>query len=77
MLGSTDAPNAPATRPADMFAWEMGTCFGSATSNYIIAENDFADLRDVTLSIPISRLVPSISFADRTDLTISMRNVAF
>ena len=76
-LGSEPGPAAPATRPADMFAWEVGQCFGQATYDYSTSESDFAELRDVTLAIPISRLLPSISFADRTDLTISARNLAF
>jgi TonB-dependent SusC/RagA subfamily outer membrane receptor len=77
ILGMGDSPDAPATRPADMFAWELGQCFGQATYAYSNSESDYAELRDVTLAIPISRLLPSISFADRTDLTISARNLAF
>jgi hypothetical protein len=60
-----------------MFAWELGQCFGQATYDYSTSESDYAELRDVTLAIPISRLLPSISFADRTDLTISARNLWF
>ncbi len=72
------APPAPASRPADMYAWEVGQCFGMATYSYANSESDFAELRDVTLAIPISSMFPGLTgFADRTDLTISGRNVAF
>ena len=77
-LGSEPGPSAPAVRPADMYAWEVGQCFGQANYDYSNSEADYAELRDVTLSIPISRLFPSITtFADRTDLTISGRNLWF
>ena len=77
-LGSNVPPPAPATRPADMFAWEVGQCFGMANFDYSNSESDYAELRDVSVAFPISSLFPSlISFADRTDLTISARNLWF
>ena len=77
-LGSNPAPARPATRPADMYAWEMGQCFGMANFDLSNSESDYAELRDVTLAIPISTLFPSlITFAERTDLTISGRNLWF
>ena len=46
--------------------------------DYSNSESDYAELRDVTLSIPISRLLPSLTtWASRADLTISGRNLAF
>jgi TonB-dependent SusC/RagA subfamily outer membrane receptor len=76
--GEAPPPQAPATRPADMYAWEVGQCFGLATNEHGVHESDFAELRDVTLSIPISNLLPSLtSWASRADLVISGRNVAF
>lgn len=77
VLGMDPAPDFPASRPADMYSWEMAQCFGMATYSYANSESDFAELRDVTLSIPISSLIPAISLADRTDLTISARNLWF
>jgi len=77
-LGSTTGPQWPGSRPADMYAWEEGQCFGMATYSYANSESDFAELRDLTLSVPISNLLPGMfTFSDRTDLTISGRNVAF
>ena len=76
--GEAPPPQAPATRPADMYAWEVGQCFGLATNEHGVHESDFAELRDVTLSIPVSNLLPSLtSWASRADLVISGRNVAF
>jgi len=77
-LGSNTGPQWPGSRPADMYAWEEGQCFGMATYSYANSESDFAELRDLTLSVPISNLLPGMfTFSDRTDLTISGRNVAF
>lgn len=77
-LGSTTGPQWPGSRPANMYAWEEGQCFGMATYSYANSESDFAELRDLTLSVPISNLLPGMfTFSDRTDLTISGRNVAF
>jgi outer membrane receptor protein involved in Fe transport len=77
-LGSNTGPQWPGSRPADMYAWEEGQCFGMATYHYANSESDFAELRDLTLSVPISNLLPGMfTFSDRTDLTISGRNVAF
>jgi hypothetical protein len=77
-LGSTLAPSAPTTRPADMYAWEVGQCFGQANFDLNNSESDYAELRDVTLSIPVSTLFPSlVSFSNRTDFTVSARNVWF
>ena len=76
--GDAPPPQAPATRPADMYAWEVGQCFGLATNEHGVHESDFAELRDVTLSVPVSNLLPSLtSWASRADLVISGRNVAF
>ncbi|MDE0651965.1 MAG: TonB-dependent receptor [Gammaproteobacteria bacterium] len=76
--GEAPPPQAPATRPADMYAWEVAQCFGLATNEHGVSESDFAELRDVTLSIPVSNLLPSLTtWASRADLVISGRNVAF
>ncbi len=61
-----------------MYAWELAQCFGMARYEYANSEADFAELRDVTLSVPISSLLPSLtSWASRADLVVSARNVAF
>jgi len=76
--GEARPPQAPATPPAGIHAWEVGQCFGLATNEHGVHESDFAELRDVTLSIPVSNLLPSLtSWASRADLVISGRNVAF
>ena len=76
--GRNDGPPRPDTRPSDMYAWELAQCFGMARYEYANSESDFAELRDVTLSIPVSNLLPSLtSWASRADLVISGRNVAF
>ena len=77
-LGSEPGPTWPGSRPADMYAWEAAQCFGMRRYDYSNSESDYAELRDVTLSIPISSLLPSLTtWASRADLTISGRNVAF
>ncbi|MBI4521701.1 MAG: TonB-dependent receptor [Gemmatimonadetes bacterium] len=64
-----------AGRRADMYAWERQQCFGMSPGTNIVP-GDFFELRDVTLSIPLSSLVPSLtSWSSRTDLTVSARNV--
>jgi hypothetical protein len=61
-----------------MYAWEVGQCFGQANFDLNNSESDYAELRDITLSIPVSTLFPSlVSFANRTDFTVSARNVWF
>ena len=76
--GEAPPPSYPANRPADMYAWEVAQCFGLATNEHGVSESDFAELRDVTLSIPVSNLLPSLTtWASRADLVISGRNVAF
>ena len=77
-FGDAPPPPGPDVRPPDMYAWEMGQCFGLPNNEHGIHESDFAELRDVTLSIPVSNLLPSLtSWASRADLVISGRNVAF
>ena len=77
-LGSNPGPTWPGARPADMYAWEVAQCFGMRRYDYSNSESDYAELRDVTLSIPISSLLPSLTtWASRADLTISGRNLAF
>lgn len=76
--GGNNSPARPNPRPADMYSWEMAQCFGMSRYEYANSESDFAELRDVTLSIPISNLLPSLTtWASRADLVISGRNVAF
>ena len=70
-------PNKPATRPAEMYAWEYAQCFGQARGGYNMQSSDYFELRDVTLMVPVSNLLPSLTgWATRMDLTISARNVA-
>jgi TonB-linked SusC/RagA family outer membrane protein len=73
---SNAQPNKPATRPADMYAWEWVQCFGQARGGYNTQRSDYFELRDVTLNVPVSSLLPSLTgWASRMDLTISGRNV--
>jgi hypothetical protein len=75
--GTNNQPNRPATRPEDMYAWEWLQCFGQARGGYNMQRSDYAELRDVTLLIPVSSLLPQVTgWASRVDLTISGRNVA-
>jgi hypothetical protein len=75
--GTNAQPNRPAQRPADMYAWEWAQCFGLARGGYNMQSSDYAELRDLTLLIPVSSLLPSMTgWASRVDLTISGRNVA-
>ena len=70
-------PSKPKTRPADMYAWEYAQCFGQARGGYNMQHSDYFELRDVTLFVPVSSLLPSLTgWANRLDLTISGRNVA-
>jgi len=75
-LYENSPPSRPSQRPADMYAWEMSNCFGMRNFDLTTTESDFIELRDVTLSVPVSRLVPRVSgWASRMDLTISGRNL--
>jgi TonB-dependent starch-binding outer membrane protein SusC len=77
-LGKNPSPQRPATRPANMYAWEYATCFGSRGFDDHTIPADYGELRDVTLSVPVSSLLPTLTrnWADRVDLTVSARNVA-
>jgi hypothetical protein len=60
-----------------MYAWERQQCFGMSPNTNTVP-GDYFELRDLTASIPISRLLPGLtSWSNRTDLTISGRNVKF
>jgi TonB-dependent SusC/RagA subfamily outer membrane receptor len=75
-LGSRAQPAKPTSRPEGAYAWEMAQCFGMRTGDHNMQQSDFAELRDLTLSVPVSNLLPTLtSFAQRTDLTISARNL--
>jgi hypothetical protein len=70
-------PARPSQRPADMYAWEFAQCFGLSRTSWNTQSSDYFELRDVTLFVPVSSLVPSLTgWANRLDLTISGRNVA-
>jgi TonB-dependent SusC/RagA subfamily outer membrane receptor len=77
-LGMNPSPQRPASRPADMYAWEYALCFGSRGFDDHTIPADYGELRDVTLSIPVSSLLPTLTrnWANRVDLMISARNVA-
>jgi TonB-dependent starch-binding outer membrane protein SusC len=71
-----NSPNKPATRPADMYAWEYVQCFGNARSGYDNQHSDYFELREVTLTLPVSQLLPSLDrVANRIDMTLSGRNL--
>jgi hypothetical protein len=60
-----------------MYAWEWAQCFGQARGGYNTQHADYFELRDVTLTVPVSALVPVVTgWANRVDLTLSGRNVA-
>jgi len=76
--GDNDPPPRPSSRPADMYAWEMSNCFGMGYFDLTTSESDFIEWRDLTVSIPLSRMIPAMqSWGSRTDLTISGRNLWF
>jgi hypothetical protein len=60
-----------------MFAWEMANCFGQRSFDDGTIPSDYAELRDITLTVPISNLLPVLTrgWADRMDMTISASNV--
>jgi hypothetical protein len=75
--GNNQQPSRPAQRPADMYAWEWAQCFGQRDGGYNIQHTDYFELRDVTLTVPVSSLLPSVTtWANRVDLTLSGRNIA-
>jgi TonB-linked SusC/RagA family outer membrane protein len=75
--GTNNQPSRPASRPADMYAWEWAQCFGQRDGGYNMQSSDYFELRDVTLTVPVSSLLPSVTtWASRVDLTVSGRNVA-
>jgi TonB-dependent SusC/RagA subfamily outer membrane receptor len=65
----------PIGKSEDLYAWERAKCFGLAeTLNPTPIE--YFELRDLTLSVPISSLVPALTrWANRTDLNVGWRNV--
>jgi hypothetical protein len=68
-------PKRPAAWPSDMLAWERAKCFGY-DERLSVSPVQYFELRDLTLSIPVSNLVPALAaWGERTDLTISARNV--
>jgi outer membrane receptor protein involved in Fe transport len=68
-------PIRPAQWPADMYAWERAKCWGAGQEIHVLPIR-FFELRDVTLSVPLSNVLPSlVDWGSRTDLTISSRNV--
>ncbi|MBI4520450.1 MAG: TonB-dependent receptor [Gemmatimonadetes bacterium] len=77
VLGPPGKENLQPTGPRDkLYAWERAHCFGSQTTRMHLAPGDYFELRELTLSVPISSLLPSLtSWARRADLTISGRNV--
>jgi len=63
---------------AELLAWERAQCFGMSSGLLNIVPADLFELRDITLSIPVSALLPSLTgWSNRTDLTISGRNLWF
>jgi hypothetical protein len=60
-----------------MYAWEYAICFGQRSFDDATVKGDYGELRDITLSIPVSNLVPALtqSWANRVDMTVSVRNV--
>ncbi|MBI4519731.1 MAG: TonB-dependent receptor, partial [Gemmatimonadetes bacterium] len=66
----------PAGSGADLYAWERAHCFGMASSDLEVRPLDYFELRDITLNVPVSSLLPSLTrWARRADLTVSWRNV--
>ena len=72
-----DIPVPPAGQafPADVLAWERANCFGQFSGTLSTQPSDYFELRDVTVMVPISNLVESLSgLANRIDLTASWKN---
>jgi TonB-dependent SusC/RagA subfamily outer membrane receptor len=68
-------PKRPTTWPSDMLAWERAKCFGY-NEELSVTPVRFFELRDITLSVPLSTLLPTLAgWGKRTDLTMSARNV--
>jgi hypothetical protein len=63
------------SRPATLLAWERANCFGQINPSLSTHPSDYFELRDVTMNVPVSSLLPSYTgWADRLDLTVSFRN---
>jgi len=79
--GETPNPGSWQGRPGseDLYAWERAKCFGlmqPARYDLVITPLNYFELRDLTLSIPVSSLLPSLTgWSERTDLTVSARNL--
>jgi outer membrane receptor protein involved in Fe transport len=76
-LGYNPSPPKPAARPADMYAWEFANCFGQRSFDESTTPADYGELRDITLAVPVSNLLPVLtrSWASRVDMTVSLHNV--
>jgi TonB-dependent SusC/RagA subfamily outer membrane receptor len=60
-------------RDAELYAWEHAKCFMGLPGLYI-NPGDLFEIRDITLSVPVTRFVPR---SNNAQLTISSRNLAY
>jgi TonB-dependent SusC/RagA subfamily outer membrane receptor len=58
-------------READLYAWEHAKCFMGLPGLYI-NPGDLFEIRDLTLTVPVTRLVPK---TDQATLSVSSRNL--
>jgi hypothetical protein len=62
--------------PETVLAWERANCFGQINQSLSTHPADYFEVRDVTLNIPVSSLLPGLTgWASRMDLSLSGRNV--
>jgi hypothetical protein len=62
-------------KPQTLLAWERANCFGQINPSLSTHPADYFELRDITLAMPLSNLLPSlIGFASRAQLSVSARN---
>ena len=70
-------PPAGSPFPADVLAWERANCFGQLHGTLSTQPSDYFELRDVTLMLPLSNLLPPslTGWANQVTLTASARNL--
>ena len=63
---------------ADLYSWERAYCFGGTRAGQFVRPADYFEVRDVTLNVPVSGLLPQLADmtrSSRIDLTVSGRNL--
>jgi outer membrane receptor protein involved in Fe transport len=62
--------------PSSVLAWERANCFGQLHGTLSTQPSDYFELRDVSVAVPLSSLLPSsvTGWADQLHLTASLKN---